>query len=104
MRAVLGALLIVLSGVATAAFIRSAETVEVVIDHHAFSPMVVSVRVGETVRWINRDSVPHVVAAGQVISPVLAPGESFEWTFFRSVRVDYGCSLHPKMAAELTVN
>lgn len=98
-----GAALFVLI-VGSAAIIRAAEPPEVVIDHYAFTPMVVSVRKGETVRWVNHDSVPHVVAAGEIVSPVLAPGESFEWTFLQSGPVDYGCSLHPRMAARLTVD
>ncbi len=85
------------------AAIRAAEPVEIVIDHYAFAPEEISVRKGETVRWINRDSVPHVVAVGEVSSPVLAPGESFEWTFARAGSVTYGCPLHPRMVARFTV-
>ena len=101
MRGVRPALLALVLGWATA--IKAAQPVEVVIDHHAFTPETLSVRKGETVRWVNRDTVPHAVSVGEVSSPVLAPGESFEWTFLQSALLSYGCPLHSRMEARLKV-
>jgi len=89
--------------VGSVAAIRAAEPVEIIIDHYAFTPESVSVRKGDTVRWINRDRVPHGIALDDVISPVLAPGESFEWTFARAGSVTYGCPLHPRMVGHFAI-
>jgi len=98
------ALLAALSAAALAFGAAAAEAVQIVIDHNAFTPETLSVREGSTVRWINRDSVPHVIILGDDIhSPVLAPGESFEWTFSRAGTYEYGCAIHPGMRAELAV-
>ena len=99
----LGYLIPVLTGL-LAAGAMAADAAEIAIDGMVFTPAKISVRQGGTVRWVNRDRIPHVIALGdEVRSPVLAPGESFEWTFSRPGTFAYGCRIHPGMEAELTV-
>jgi len=92
------------SSAVSASSVTTADPQEIVIDDYAFTPVAVTVAKGGVVRWINRDRVPHaVVLPGGVRSSVLAPGDSFEWSFPQPGTVVYGCPLHPTMAAELEV-
>jgi len=98
------ALSVLISSAVSASSPSTADPLEIVIDGYAFTPGAVTVVKGGAVRWINRDQVPHaVVLPGGIRSPVLAPGDSFEWTFPQPGTVAYGCPLHPSMAAELAV-
>lgn len=76
----------------------------VTIEGMQFAPAVLTVRRGDTVRWLNRDLVPHTAtAAGRFDSRPLAPGASWSWVARKAGRVDYLCTLHPTMKATLDV-
>jgi plastocyanin len=80
---------------------------EVVIDHLTFSPRTVTVPVGATVTWTNRDNVPHaVVSADNQFnkSPVLNTGRSSSNTFETAGVYSYFCSIHPRMTGKVIVN
>lgn len=88
------------------AFLKNKKT-EVVIDHFSFSPKTVTVPVGATVTWTNRDSAPHaVVSADNQFnkSPVLNTGRSFSNTFETAGAYSYFCSIHPRMTGKVIVN
>jgi plastocyanin len=57
----------------------------------------VEVRVGTTVTWTNRDSVPHTATArdGQWKSERLSQGQTFSHTFFQAGTFEYFCEVHP---------
>jgi plastocyanin len=65
----------------------------------AFSPASVTVKVGESVTWTNKDSVPHTVTAadGSFDSGSLAQGASFSFTFQKAGTYTYRCTVHPSM-------
>lgn len=69
----------------------------------AFTPAAVTVRVGATVTWINRDTVPHSVTStdGGFDSGPIEPGKAFEWTASKSVT--YHCVYHPSMTGSILV-
>lgn len=71
----------------------------------AFDPPSLSVAVGDTVVWTNRDIVPHTVtiAGGDSDSGAIEEGQSWEFTVTTSGRLDYGCGFHPSMAGEIDV-
>jgi plastocyanin len=79
---------------------------EVVIDHHRFSPNSVTIAIGATVTWTNRDSAPHTVTSsgGEFNeSPVLKQGQTFSNTFTTAGSFSYSCSIHPQMMGKIIV-
>ncbi len=70
----------------------------------AFNPVEVTVTVGTTVRWTNRDSMGHtatsqtgpgtLIQSGMFDSGLLELGDSFEFTFQAPGRYDYYCVPH----------
>ena len=78
---------------------------DVVVDNFSFAPTVASVPLGGTVRWTNRDDVPHVIMSSdkKFKSPVLDTDQQFSYTFDAPGTYDYFCSLHPKMTGRISV-
>ena len=56
MRSALGASVVVL--ISTRAFVAAAEDAGVVIASFTFSPTLLTVKAGMTVKWVNRDDMP----------------------------------------------
>jgi amicyanin len=83
----------------------SAGAVEVGIATFAFAPAAVTVRVGSTVDWTNRDGVPHTVsfAGSGPASAVLRRGDRFSRTFTAPGTYAYVCSIHPFMHGTVAV-
>lgn len=79
--------------------------VEVRISQMAFHTQELTVKAGTTVRWINRDPVGHTSTSNRQVwaSPMLASGESFEFTFTEPGRYEYHCVPHPFMTAAVIV-
>lgn len=75
----------------------SAATIGVRIVERGFSPTSVTISVGDTVRWTNRDRVNHqiVAATGAFASPVLRPGQSYSFTFRAAGTYRYRDALEP---------
>jgi plastocyanin len=73
-----------------------------------FVPKQLSVKVGDTVTWVNKDIVPHNVynnTSKKAISPDLATGERFSYTvpaFKTPLTLDYFCNFHPSMLGKLS--
>ena len=78
---------------------------EVRIDNFSFGPAELTVRVGTTVKWTNRDDIPHtVVSIDRVFkSKVLDTDETFSFTFSTAGTYPYFCSIHPKMTGKVVV-
>lgn len=83
----------------------SAPVVEVTIDNFSFGPHSVTVPVGATVTWINRDDIPHTVVStdGVFKSKVRDTDEKFSYTFAKAGTYPYFCSVHPKMTGTVVV-
>ena len=82
---------------------RAAET-KISIDNFTFSPASISVKVGDTVTWTNRDDIPHaIVSAGKFRSKTLDTDDSFSFTFTAAGDYKYFCSLHPHMTGTIKV-
>jgi plastocyanin len=77
----------------------------VVVDNFSFAPATISVPVGATVTWTNRDDIPHnIVSTEQKFkSPVLDTDERFAHRFDAPGSYRYFCSLHPKMTGRVMV-
>jgi plastocyanin len=81
-------------------------TVAVEMKNIQFVPKNLSVTVGQTVRWIDLDSVQHNVVAdsgADFKSDVFGRDGTFEWTATKPGKVEYECTLHPGMVGTITV-
>jgi plastocyanin len=83
----------------------SAANAEVKIDNFSFGPQTVTVPVGATVTWTNRDDIPHTVVStdGVFKSKVRDTDEKFSYTFNKAGTYSYYCSVHPKMTGQIVV-
>ncbi|MFD0673255.1 multicopper oxidase domain-containing protein [Cohnella sp. GCM10027633] len=70
-----------------------------------FAPAELTIQAGETVTWVNDDSVVHTLAdlGGAFDSGSIAPGGVWSYTFRDKAAYDYYCSIHPLMTGKLTV-
>jgi len=75
------------------------------IDNFAFAPATLTVPVGSTVTWTNKDEEPHTVVAndGSFHSPGMGSQATFSYTFAKPGKFDYVCSIHPYMHATVVV-
>jgi plastocyanin len=83
----------------------SAAIAEVKIDNFIFGPQTITVPVGATVTWRNKDDIPHtsVSTEGVFKSKVLDTDEAFSYTFTKSGTYPYYCTIHPKMTGKVVV-
>ena len=82
-----------------------AANAEVKIDNFSFGPETLTVPVGTTVTWTNRDDIPHTVVStdGVFKSKVRDTDEKFSFTFDKAGTYPYYCSVHPKMTGKIVV-
>ena len=78
----------------------------ITIRNFAFGPHVVTVKLGTTVRWANKDTEAHTVTSdtGAFSSPVLQPGAGYSFTFTKSGTYAYHCTIHPFMTGKVVVS
>jgi plastocyanin len=77
---------------------------EVKIDNFTFGPQKLTVKVGDTVTWINEDDIPHtMVSIGRFRSAALDTNEKFSFTFTKAGTFQYFCGLHPQMQGTIVV-
>lgn len=83
----------------------SGANAEVKIDNFSFGPETLTVPVGTTVTWTNRDDIPHTVVStdGVFKSKVRDTDEMFSYTFAKAGTYPYYCSVHPKMTGKVVV-
>jgi plastocyanin len=75
------------------------------IDNFVFGPQTITVPVGATVTWTNKDDIPHtsVSTEGVFKSKVLDTDEKFSYTFTKAGTYPYYCTIHPKMTGKVVV-
>lgn len=90
---------------------------EVHVRELAFAPDAVEVTVGDTIRWINHDIVPHTVTGDvgpdlgarpqpsrrAIDSGLLLSGQAFDFVPTMAGVVSYHCRYHPGMTGVLRV-
>ena len=83
----------------------AAGSAAVKIDNFAFGPDTLTVAVGTTVTWTNRDDIPHTVVStdGVFKSKVRDTDETFSYKFEKAGTYSYYCSVHPKMIGKVVV-
>ncbi|MFZ1137285.1 MAG: cupredoxin family copper-binding protein [Candidatus Korobacteraceae bacterium] len=79
--------------------------VEVKIDNFSFTPATITVAAGTTVRWTNRDDIPHTVVSDdqKFESKALDTDDQYSYTFTKPGTYPYFCSIHPKMTGKVVV-
>lgn len=103
-----------MAGAAVAALVSTvqpsaeAATVEVVIQNYRFTPAEVTVAVGDTVRWVNREKrASHSVlfeAESLPESERLFQDEQWERQFTAAGSYPYRCGPHPEMSGVVHVH
>jgi plastocyanin len=93
------------SGITAAAADPKPTTHTVVIEAVRFDPQELTVRVGDTIVWINHDPFPHTATAvdKRFDSHQIAAGRSWKYTVRKAGVLAYACSLHPTMLGTLRV-
>jgi plastocyanin len=83
---------------------EAADPLAVHIDNFVFVPAQLTVKVGQTVTWTNRDDIPHtVVCAGKFRSKTMDTDGTYSFTFASAGEYKYFCSLHPHMTGVIKV-
>jgi plastocyanin len=84
---------------------RAPATHTVVVDATRFQPETLTVKVGDTVKWVNKDMFPHTATskAGGFDSGVIMTGKSWTFTAKTKGTIPYVCVLHPTMKGTLRV-
>ncbi len=77
---------------------------QVTIKDFAFSPEVITIKVGDTVTWTEQDAVHHTVTAeGIWNSGDLGQGKTYSKTFDEAGTYGYICNYHPNMQGRVIV-
>ena len=74
-------------------------TAQVIMKNRAYDPATVTIKVGDTVTWVNQDAPQHDVVAdnGEFKSKLFDKGGAFSFTFTKAGTYPYHCSIHPGM-------
>ena len=70
-----------------------------------FSPKTLTIKAGDKVKFINKDTAPHTASAadGRFESGELAEGQSEVVTFDKADTYAYYCMFHPSMSGKIIV-
>ncbi len=93
-----------LANAATAADV-SAKTHIIEISKFKFTPNSLQVRPGDTIKWVNRDIVPHTATAKDKSwdSGTIVNGGSTRLAIKQDLRFSYYCRFHPKMLGQFEI-
>lgn len=81
-----------------------AETIRITVDKMAFDPPSVTAHVGDTIEWVNSDSLPHTATGRHNEWDIGLPLKGHgRFTLRTAGEIDYYCRLHPNMTAHLSV-
>lgn len=77
----------------------------IIIKDNAFDPILLGIKVGDTITWINKDSYDHTVKAsnGEFDSGTIAKGAEFSFTFTKEGKYEYFCTIHTFMTGTINV-
>ncbi len=83
----------------------SAANAAVNIDNFVFGPQTITVPVGATVTWTNKDDIPHTRSAQTVCSSPRCwiRTKSSPTSFTKAGTYPYYCTIHPKMTGKVVV-
>lgn len=81
----------------------SAGGTTITMENFAFNPASATVKVGDTVTFVNKDSVDHHVFVGSTDLGVQASGASTTWKAAAAGNFPIKCVIHPSMTGDITV-
>lgn len=84
----------------------AAKTVTINIKDYKYSKTTVTIKKGQSVKWVNQDEMKHNAhssKAGGPNGPLLAKGKSYTWKATKTGTFNYICSPHPFMKAKIIV-
>lgn len=76
---------------------------------NVFKPDNIIIKVGETVRWVNKDKIAHVfssmpvIGMGGIFVPSIEPGATYDYKFEKPGEYYYICFIHKGMVGKITV-
>lgn len=93
------------AGLVLSSAVRADVNNQVTIKTFAYGPKDITVPVGTTVTWINKDPEVHTVVSKdkKFRSSALDTDDSFSFTFTEPGAYSFFCSLHPQMTGTVTV-
>lgn len=85
----------------------TSNTVAVAMDNYTYVPSPLTVNVGTTVIWTNKDDEDHTVTSADnpkvLDSPKIAKGTSYQFTFTQAGTFNYICTIHDHMSGAVVV-
>jgi plastocyanin len=80
----------------------------VTIQNFSFNPQVITVKVGTTITWTDKDGAQHTVTSDSGPTsfnsgPLTPSGGTFKFTFSQAGTYSYHCMIHPSMTATVIV-
>ncbi len=77
----------------------------VIIENYAFNPATITVKVGDTVTWTNKDSMEHTASSddGTFDTGLIKQGKSGTVTFSKAGTYTYHCTVHHNMKGTVIV-
>lgn len=78
----------------------------VTIQNFAFSPQTITIKTGDSITWVNKDSVTHTVVSDSgngISSQSLTNSMTYSHTFLERGTYSYHCGPHPSMKAKVIV-
>ncbi len=72
----------------------------------SFSPATLTVHIGDTVTWVNKDLAPHTIVSdsgSELNSPSFGKEGTYSHTFNTTGTFSYHCSIHPSMKGAIIV-
>jgi plastocyanin len=99
------AALVISGGLLALPLVALAATSAANIQNSAFAPATITVRVGDTVTWTNRDAFSHTSTSdtGAWDSHVITASSSFSFTFASAGTFAYHCAIHAFMHGTIVV-
>ena len=74
------------------------------ISNFAFNPSELTIKIGDTITWINQDSVQHTITFDSGLdSGILSKGQNYPHTFDKAGAYTYHCKIHPSMKGKVIV-
>ena len=85
--------------------LQAATPGQVLIKDFMFAPATLTVKVGTTVTWANKDEEPHTVFSdmGLFRSGAIDTGEVFSFKFDKPGTYHFLCTIHPRMVGTIVV-
>ena len=81
-----------------------AADIQITIDKLVYAPAEISAKVGDTIKWINKDILAHTATAKNGDWDVMiGPNKTARLVLKKPGAVDYYCKFHPNMTGRLTV-